>query len=132
MHGMNRSTVRSVIIGASLMSAIAVAPVGAYAADAPVSYNASPDVYKLIAENEHFRVIHATWKPGQRDAWHSHPGQVAAYSLTGCDVRLHTPDGKYVDRNNKKGGASFNPIISSHSLENRSKTECQTVIVEKK
>ena len=122
---------------AGMISGIALAvglatPVTALAEDAPVSYKASPDVYKLIAENEQFRVILATWKPGQRDAWHSHPGQLAAYSFTGCEARLHTPDGKYVDRSNKKGGATFNPVIPSHALENRGKTECQTLIVEKK
>lgn len=37
------------------------------------SYVASPDVYKVIAESNNTRVILATWKPGQRDAWHSHP-----------------------------------------------------------
>jgi hypothetical protein len=107
-------------------------PLNAAAQEVAPSYKAASDVYQLVAENEHFRVIVATWKPGQRDAWHSHAGQVAAYSLTGCEIRLHTPDGKYVDRSNKKGGATFNPIIPSHSLENRSKTECQSVLVEKK
>ena len=106
-------------------------PFAASAQDASHSHKAARDMYRLIAENEHFRVILATWKPGQRDAWHSHPGQRAAYSLTGCEARLHRPDGKYVDRSNKKGCATFNPIIPSHSLENRGNTECQTLIVEK-
>ena len=100
--------------------------------EAAPSYKAAADVYKLVAENEHFRVIEATWKPGQRDAWHAHAGQVAAYTLTGCEIRLHTPDGKYVDRTTKKGSASFNPIVASHSLENRSKTECHSILIEKK
>ena len=42
-------------------------------ADAQRSCVTSPDVYKVIAENNNTRVIPATWKPGQRDEWHSHP-----------------------------------------------------------
>ena len=29
-----------------------------------------------------FRVIMATWKPGQRDKWHSHAGAATSYRLT--------------------------------------------------
>jgi hypothetical protein len=44
-----------------------------FAEDAPRSYVVSPDVYRVIAENETTKVILATWKSGQRDNWHSHP-----------------------------------------------------------
>lgn len=37
------------------------------------SFIASPDVYKATAESGDTRVILATWKPGQRDEWQSHP-----------------------------------------------------------
>jgi beta-alanine degradation protein BauB len=99
---------------------------------APPSYTASPDVYKSIAENEHFRVMLVTWKPGQRDAWHSHAGPLAAYRLTDCKQRAYTPDGKSQERESKKGSVNFNPIIASHSLENIGTTDCQIVIVEQK
>lgn len=96
------------------------------------SYEASPDVYKLISENEHFRVVMATWKPGQRDAWHSHAGPLVAYRLSDCQSTVHTPDGKSESRQAKRGAVSYNPVIASHSLENTSTTECQVLIVEKK
>ena len=100
---------------------------------APPSYKASPEVYKLISENEHFRVFEVTWKPGQRDAWHSHPGPLTAYSLTDCEaMRAHTPDGKFTDRGRKAGTVTYNPVIASHSLENRGKTDCKIIIVERK
>lgn len=100
---------------------------------APPSYKASPEVYKLISENDHFRVFEVTWKPGQRDAWHSHPGPLTAYRLTDCDaMRAHTPDGKFQDGGSKAGTVSYNPVIVSHSLENRGKTDCKILIVEKK
>ena len=99
---------------------------------APPSYKAQPDVYRLLSENEHFRVIEATWKPGQRDAWHSHAGQLAAYRLTDCSSRIHTPDGKSQVRNGEAGGVTFNPVIQSHSFENIGAKECKTIFVEKK
>lgn len=102
------------------------------AEDAPPSYKASPDVYQLISENEYFRVILATWKPGQRDAWHSHAGTLVSYRLTDCNSRSHTPDGKYQERAGKRGTVTFNPIITSHSLENVGTADCQILIVERK
>jgi hypothetical protein len=67
-------------------------------ADAPRSYIASPDVYKVIAENNDTRVILATWKPDKRDEWHSHPPGAAVYVLTDCEaLRLYSPDGHHLD-----------------------------------
>lgn len=105
----------------------------AIAEDVAPSYKAFPEVYQLISENENFRVIMATWKPGQRDKWHSHEGPAAIYRLTDCNMRAHTPDGKLVDRPvAKRGSVNFNPTIASHSLENVGTTDCQMLIIEKK
>jgi quercetin dioxygenase-like cupin family protein len=100
--------------------------------NAPPSYTAAPEVYKLISENENFRVILVTWKPGQRDAWHSHAGPLAAYRLTDCKQRAYTPDGKSQDRESKQGTVNYTPMTASHSLENIGKTDCRILIVEKK
>lgn len=105
----------------------------AMAADVAPSYTESPDVYKMISENEHFRVILATWTPGQRDKWHAHAGPSTIYRLTDCNMRAHTPDGKVVDRPvAKRGSVGHNSIITSHSLENVGTSDCQLLIVEKK
>jgi len=118
------------VLGVSLASAIGAGPV--MAKDVAPSYVEDPGVYKLISENEDFRVIMATWKPGQRDKWHSHAGAAASYRLTDCTMTAHTPDGKSVSRDGKRGEVKFNPIITSHSLENTGTTDCQILIVEKK
>ena len=96
------------------------------------SYIAAPDVYKLLGENDQFRIVLATWKPGQRDAWHSHLGPAAIYRLADCKWRIHTPDGKVQERSGKRGDVSFNPVVPSHSFENVGTSECETVIVERK
>jgi quercetin dioxygenase-like cupin family protein len=118
------------VLAVSLALAIGAGPV--IAKDVAPSYVEDPGVYKLISENEDFRVIMATWKPGQRDAWHSHAGPATSYRLTDCTMRAHTPDGKTVSRDGKRGEIKFNPIITSHSLENVGTSDCQVLIVEKK
>ncbi len=99
--------------------------------EVPLSHKASPDVYKLLAENDQFRIILQTSKPGQRDQWHSHSA-LAGYRLTDCTSRLHTPDGKYTDSVRKRGETFLLPTVKSHSFENRGKTNCEAVIVERK
>lgn len=56
----------STLRAGGLCAALVAAPF-AWAEDAPPSYEASPNVYKLVVENAHFRVIEATWKPDQKD-----------------------------------------------------------------
>jgi hypothetical protein len=100
-------------------------------ADAPRSYIASPDVYKVIAENNDTRVILATWKPDKRDEWHSHPPGAAVYVLTDCEaLRLYSPDGHHLDGSLKAGHAEIHPAVHSHSFENRSSMECRMIFVE--
>jgi hypothetical protein len=114
------------------LAVVLTGPHAAWAQATPRSYAASPDVYKVIAENEQYRIIEATWKPGHRDAWHSHGSIVASYSLTGCTSRLHTPDGKVTDNTARAGGAAFRTHAPSHSFENIGKTECKAILFEPK
>lgn len=107
-------------------------PLAVLAEDAPLSYKAAPDVYKLLFENDQFRVIHQTSKPGQRDASHSHSALVT-YRLSDCTGRLHYPDGKSTDaRLAKRGSVTYLPAQPSHSFENTGKTVCEGLIVERK
>lgn len=55
----------STLKAASLCTLLMTGPF-ALAKDAPPSYKAFPEVYKLVGESDQFRVIEATWKPGQR------------------------------------------------------------------
>ncbi len=108
------------------------APIAASAQDAALAHKASPEVYKLLAENDQFRVILQVSKPGQRDQWHSHSA-LAGYRLTECTSRLHTPDGKVTNSSVRKPGEVFLlPAVKSHSFENVGKTDCEAVIVERK
>jgi len=126
-----RNSLLSVAAALVVASGIAV-PFSVLAADAPLSYKASPDSYKLLFENDQFRVILQTSKPGERDALHSHSALVT-YRLSDCTGRLHYPDGKSTEpRPASRGSVNYLPPQPSHSFENVGKTVCEGLIVERK
>jgi hypothetical protein len=100
--------------------------------DPPRSFVASPDVYKVVGEDEQYRVIEATWKPGQRDKFHSHGATVASYVLTDCHMRTHLPDGRTLDVDRKAGGVAIRATDLNHSQENIGKAVCKMVVFELK
>lgn len=121
-----------ILFAAAVACSTVGVPVIAAADEAPPSYIASPGIYKVIAENAKYRVILATWKPGQRDEWHSHPTG-ANYALNDCGThRVHTPDGKFTDISKKAGDARMMGVIPSHAVENTGTADCTQVIFEPK
>lgn len=107
-------------------------PIGVRAEDIPLSHEADPDVYRVIAENENFRVIVATWQPGQQDSPHSHPANVA-YRLTDCRNRIFKLDGSIAREGGvKEGSVVLQDPVPGHSFKNMSDKVCQTLIVESK
>ncbi len=103
----------------------------AHAADAPLSYDASPEIYKVLSENDDFRVIKATWAPGARDKFHSHPVSFVSYFLTDCTRRFYFPDGTTSNAVFKQGQVTLSGHIESHSFENAGTTPCEILIVDK-
>jgi len=99
--------------------------------NAPPSYVADPAVYKLVGENDQFRIIMSTKAVGQRDAWHSHFANTV-YAMTDCHLRTYTPDGQSRESNRSAGSAYLQPAIPSHSAENIGTAECRQLIVERK
>jgi hypothetical protein len=86
----------------------------------------------LLSENDQFRVIPGTWKPGQRDAQHSNSAGVH-YRLTDCKQRVFSPDGKVINEGEvKEGSVLMAKPTSSNSFQNMGTTDCQTLLVESK
>ena len=86
--------------------------------------------YKVLAEDKGMRVILATWQPGQRDQWHAHP-VMAVYWLAGCNARVYSPNGTFLDVSIRTGEAAVQRVIESHSFENRADSECKAIMVER-
>jgi hypothetical protein len=93
---------------------------------------ASPEVYKVIAENDQMRVVLATWPAGYKDKVHSHPKMFATYTVKDCHRKLHKSDGTVDEKHLKAGSARVVQPVKAHYFENVGKTECQTVLFEMK
>ena len=125
---MNKNVMMGLLTSVALFSVSTLSR----SADVPLSHVAEPGVYKVIAENDKFRVILATWQPGQRDAYHSHPAN-AAYRLTDCKNKVFKPDGAVARGGEVKAGTVIlQEPVASHSFQNDSDKVCQTLIVERK
>jgi hypothetical protein len=118
--------------GLGAIALLYLASPAAVAQNAPPSYQGDPDVYKVIFEDQNFRVIAATRKKGVHDKTHSHPVASVIYNINDCTTRLYAADGKTTDAPGKAGTAGAIPITASHSAENIGSTDCQQIFVERK
>jgi hypothetical protein len=123
---------RCITLALSATALLSVTSFAALAQTAPPTFQADPEVYKVIFEDQNFRVIAATWPKGLHDKAHSHPGPSIVYSLTDCVIRLHAPDGTTRDFNNKAGAAQAAPMTPSHTAENVGPGKCRLLFVERK
>jgi hypothetical protein len=120
---------------AFILSATALALTASYAALAQTAlptYQGDPDVYKVIFEDQNFRVIATTRKKGVHDKEHGHPVPSIVYNITDCTTKTYTPDGKTSEVTRKAGSASAVSVIPSHSAENIGPADCQQIFVERK
>ena len=104
------------------------------AEDAPNAAEASPEIYKIIGENEQWRVIEATWQPGQEDEFHSHPPDRVSLIQTDCKLQFTMPDGSTRVREPKAGGVTVRTgkPMPSHKAKNVGDSDCVIRIVELK
>jgi len=123
---------RAVTIALGLAAAVYAIPVSVSAQEAPPTYLADPGVYKVIFEDERFRVILATWKPGEADKPHSHPVPSVVYSLTNCTNKLTSADGQTRIAKSKAGEARAVPYTASHVAKNIGRSTCRVLFVEHK
>jgi len=125
------SITRTVVL-ALLPAALYAAGAGwAQTPTAPPGFVVSPEVYKVIAESDKYRVIEVVWKPGQRDKVHSHP-DAATYYLTDCRLRNYSASGTPQDGARLAGRAGVQEPIAAHSMENIGTTDCRMIMFEPK
>ena len=121
----------------SLVACGAIAAVaGAYelgrSASEPVQdpVKISPELYKVVLENERIRVLDITLKPGEKSPMHSHP-DFAVYALSDGKALFTFKDGKTKDIELKKGQCVWNDAMS-HAAENTGTTELHVLNIELK
>jgi beta-alanine degradation protein BauB len=109
-----------------LMISSLVLTLGTATAQDPVQV--SPDIYKVILDNDQVRVIEYQSKPGQIDGMHSHPTRMA-YTLTAVKLKAVAPDGAITDVDAKAGEAFWlSPV--TNSIQNVGNTNARILIVE--
>ena len=126
---------KKIAIGTSILSfctAFGTAP--SAAENYPPAPEASPDVYKILAENDQWMVIEGTWQPGKEDNFHAHSGDRVSVFKTDCKLRLSKPDGTYKDVNPKAGKAKARTgePVKAHKAKNIGDKVCVITIVELK
>ena len=101
---------------------------------APPSYEAAPDIYQIIAENEKWRVVRSTWQPGQEDEMHSHGPDRISISLTDCSMVFTDADFNQRQVNPKAGSVRLrtDAPIAAHTAQNVSDHTCVTLTIEPK
>ena len=92
--------------------------------------NVSPNIYKVLLDNDQVRVLDIHLKPGEKSPMHGHPNSVI-YALGSGTVRFTTEDGKTSDVKFEKGQCLWRPA-EKHQPENIGKTEVHAIQIELK
>jgi hypothetical protein len=122
------------LIGLKATALLYLVSSAATAQNAPPTYEGDPDVYKVIFEDQNFRVIDSIWKKGVHDKLHSHPVPSIVYYFTDCTSQVYGPDEKPTGAANtrKAGTVRAVPITPAHSSENVGPADCHAIFVERK
>src|SRR5215470_6271553 len=99
------------LLALGALALVSFASPAAVAQTAPPSYQGDPDVYKVIFEDQNFRVIGVNRKKGVHDKVHGHPLPFVVYNVTDCTTKQYASDGKTAEATRKAGTASAGPIV---------------------
>jgi quercetin dioxygenase-like cupin family protein len=119
------------VVGLAIV-AVLVFTAGAVAQETyPDQFEAGPNIYKQIFENERVRVSEILFNPGDKIAMHTHAYDHFVYIMQAGQLTLSYPDGKtsVVD-----GAVSQVMWIAkeSHAAENTGQTTLRALVVELK
>jgi quercetin dioxygenase-like cupin family protein len=90
----------------------------------------SPDIHKVIFENDQIRLLKVTVRPGNTVPMHTNPENIN-YILKPGTLRLTSPDGSVMDLELTEGQVIPAPV-GAHAVENVGRTEVQTLCIELK
>lgn len=91
----------------------------------------SPDLYTVLLENEHVRVVEYRIDPGRREPWHTHPAK-AMYVIEGGTLKITLADGTSFLAEEQAGTAHWMGPVGRHSGENVGTTTVRIVLIEVK
>ena len=91
----------------------------------------SPDVYKVLLDNEDVKVLEVTFEPGQSDNMHDHY-PVTFYLLQGGKAQVTLPDGTVNEREIPTGFTGHNTEKVRHQVKNIGENTIKIILVEHK
>jgi beta-alanine degradation protein BauB len=123
---MKKSMVVLLYILMILISSIGVGSRNGWAQD-PVKLR--PDMFTVMLENDHVRVLEWTFKPGEKELPHTHP-EMVTYILSGGKRAAYGADGNLINEREMKAGQVFWSGPTKHVLVNTGTAEIKAIIVE--
>lgn len=90
---------------------------------------ASPELNRVLLENDHVRVVEYQIAPGQTDRWHTHPAKVS-YVVAPGRLRITTGDGESFEVTEEQGSARWLGPVGVHRGTNIGDTPIKIVYVE--
>ena len=89
----------------------------------------SPEMYQVVLENEHVRVVEYEIPAGQKDNWHTHPAKVS-HIVSGGTLRITIDAGESFLVEEETGSTSWFQAVGLHYAENVGETSVRIVFVE--
>jgi beta-alanine degradation protein BauB len=89
----------------------------------------SPEMYKVILDNQFVRVVDYQIPVGSKDNWHTHPAK-ASYVVKGGKLKITTDTDESFTVNEETGTASWFGAVGLHTAENVGDTPVHIVFVE--
>ena len=91
----------------------------------------SPDVYKVLLDNEEVKVTQVTFEPGQGDEMHQH-GVMSIYGITGGKLQNTSPDGTVREMEVADVFVGHRNTVTTHQMKNIGDTTVKVILVEHK
>ena len=91
----------------------------------------SPDVYKVLLDNDEVKVTEVTFKPGQGDEMHQH-GVMSIYGIKGGKLQNTSPDGTVREMEVADGFVGHRNTVTTHQMKNIGDTTVKVILVEHK
>ena len=91
--------------------------------------SSSPDIYEVLLENEHVKVMMVTFEAGEGDQMHDH-NPMTFHVLEGGKAKVIMPDGTVNEREIPSGFTGYNPEGQRHQVTNIGDNQVRILLVE--
>mgnify|MGYP001454717227 FL=1 len=89
----------------------------------------SPEIYEVLLENEHVKVLMVTFDSGEGDEMHDH-NPMTFHVIKGGKAKVTLPDGSVNEREIPSGFTGYNPQGQRHQVTNVGDNQVKILLVE--